>query len=504
MKILSSEQTRMLDAYTVENEPIKSIDLMERAAAQLFRQWIRIFPKSYSVDIYAGPGNNGGDGIALTRMLTGKGYLVNLIILKTDRGLSKDAEINFNRLKQNDKLKIIWLTEYNLKDQIPAPKAVIVDAIFGSGLTKPLEGFFKQVVRHINAFPNIKVSIDIPSGLFAESNPDIKSATIIRADYTWCFQFPKLAFMMPENELYVGDWKYLDIGLHKGFMESLNAPNNFITSETVVSMIHHRNKFSHKGNYGHALLFAGASGKMGAAIMASRACLRSGAGLLTTHIPLSGAVALNTAIPEAMLSLDKNENVLGSLPKLDYYSAVGAGPGIGTSAETAGVIEKLVENSIPMILDADALNIVAERQNLLEKLPHGTILTPHPGEYKRLFGADLNHFERLKRMQKLAAKYGIIIVLKGANTAIANIDGELWFNSTGNPGMATAGSGDVLTGIILSLLAQGYVSIEAAILGVYLHGLAGDLAAKEKGFEGLVASDIIERLPDAFISCKLK
>jgi NAD(P)H-hydrate epimerase len=360
------------------------------------------------------------------------------------------------------------------------------------------------VVNHINSFPNIKLSIDIPSGLFAESNPDVRSAPIIRADHTWCFQFPKLAFMMPENEIFVGNWKCLDIGLHKGAIDSIDTPYNYISGETAKSMIHQRNKFSHKGNYGHALLLAGATGKMGAAILASRACMRSGVGLLTTHIPSSGTVALNSAVPEAMLSLDNNDDFIGLLPNMENYSAIGAGPGIGTNTETAKVIEKLIDNSIPMVLDADALNIIAEKKHLLESLPSGTILTPHPGEYKRLFGTDIDHFQRLKRMREFAAKSGIIIVLKGAHTAIAGADGQLWFNSTGNPGMATAGSGDVLTGIILSLLAQGYSPIEAAILGVYLHGLAGDKGAREKGFEGLIANDIIEKLPDAFKSCKSK
>ena len=501
MKILTSEQVREADAYTIKNEPIKSINLMERAAGQLYREFIRNFTKSHPVDIYAGPGNNGGDGIALSRMLSLKGYRVNLYIMETGRGLSGDPEINYKRLPEIKNLSVGWLSN---KNHLPRHEtnSIIVDALFGSGLDRPLEGYPARLVEHINKAPNVKISVDIPSGLFAESNPDPSDTAIIMADHTWCFQFPKLSFLMPENEKYVGEWKYLDIGLHKGFIDNCDTPYHYLTIETIKKILHKRARFSHKGHFGHAFLIAGGRGKLGASVLSAEACLRSGAGLLTVHTPTIGMEVLQTALPEAMLSIDPNLDVIGTMPDVNPYTAIGAGPGLGTSKKTADSIRQLLEINRPMVLDADVLNILSQDKTLVDKIPHGTIITPHPGEYNRLYGHDSDHFSRLMRMRDISRGQKIVIVLKGANTAIADTEGNIWFNSTGNPGMATGGSGDVLTGIILSLLTQGYDPLEAALAGVFIHGLAGDLARDEKGEESLIAGDIIEWLPDAFKICK--
>ena len=501
MKILSNEQIREADAYTIENEPIASIDLMERAASQLMREYTSQYTVKNPVEIFAGPGNNGGDGIALARMLVKKGYRVALHLLVSENKLSGDSKINYGRLPESDKLSVYCIDD-SISDYTIDPKAVIVDALFGSGLARPLEGKAGRVVEFINTLPNTKIAVDIPSGLFAESNSSNEGSPIINADFTWCFQFPKLAFLMPENEDQVGEWKFLDIGLHPDFISSVNTPYHYLTREDTRARLASRKVFSHKGDFGHALLLAGSSGKLGAAALAGRACLRSGVGLLTIHLPSSGVAVLQTNLPEAMVSIDVEKDRIDSLPDLSPYSAMGMGPGIGMHNNTKLVVEKLLHNKGKIVLDADALNILAENPSLLDSVPPGTILTPHPGEYTRLFGPDKDHYTRLMRLRDIAAERRIVIVLKGAKTAIASPNGELWFNSTGNPGMATAGSGDVLTGIILSLLSQGYDSMDAAILSVFLHGLAGDLAEKKLGQEGLIAGDIIDYLPHAFNTCR--
>ena len=503
MKILSNEQVRQADEYTINNEPIRSIDLMERAAKQLLHEFMLQFTVESPVEIFAGPGNNGGDGIALARLLAQKGYIVKLNILNTGRGLSPDAQANFGRLPQTSNLETVFINE-DTGLTLPGPSTIIVDAIFGSGLDRPLEGLPARIVDHINSLPNTTIAVDIPSGLFAWANPDVESRHIVRASQTWCFQFPKLAFLMPENEPYAGKWKILDIGLHPEFINSLSTPYIYITSDMVNGMLHRRRQFSHKGDYGHSLLIAGSKGKLGAAVLAGRACLRSGAGLLTIHVPGMGMGVLQTALPEAMLSIDDEYDLISHLPETVNFSAVGMGPGIGTETRTIKALEKLLLSGKKMVLDADALNILSENPGMLEKLPPYTILTPHPGEYKRLFGPDTDHFTRLMRMKEIAGKMKLVIVLKGANTAVASPDGELWFNSTGNPGMATAGSGDVLTGIILSLTGQGYQPFHAAVIGVFIHGYAGDISEKRVGQEGLIAGDIIEALPEAFKRCKIQ
>lgn len=499
MKILDTEQVRKADAYTIKNEPVRSVDLMERAAIQLFHELTCLYPNPRKIVVYAGPGNNGGDGIALSRMLAENNYPVVLNILELGNGLSTDAEENLRRLPD-----LAWLNTYMIKEDeelyLPDAECIIIDALFGSGLTRPLTGLPAQLVQHINAFPNDLLAIDIPSGLFGDDNSDNPMTAVIRAKTTLSLHCPKLAFMMPENAPYVGAWKVLPIGLDDDFVESLPGSGYVIDSDKVSSIIKKRNKFDHKGHFGHALLLAGSAGKMGAATLAAKASLRTGLGLLTCHVPAIGFSVLQSLVPEAMLSLDYDKNECSLIPDLSPYSAVGTGPGIGTGLKQFSLIENLLEkNTGSLVLDADALNILATNPDLITKIPPKTILTPHPGEFKRLFGDDENHYIRLQRLKEICMKQNLIVVLKGAHTAIVLPDQEIWFNNNGNPGMATAGSGDVLSGIILSLLAQGYAPENAAILAVFLHGAAGDLAAQSKGKESLLASDIINNIGQAFI-----
>ena len=374
---------------------------------------------------------------------------------------------------------------------------VVIDAIFGSGLTRPIDGFIADIVHQINK--KEIVAIDLPSGLFAEDNRENNFDNIVKAKTTLTFQQPKLAMLFPQNYFFVGEWIVLPIGLHQGFIEGLHSTNYVITISDIKTILKPRAKFSHKGTFGHALLIAGSKGKMGAAILSAKACLRAGAGLLTVHIPAKGLEIMQTALPEAMCSTSDENDFIADVPELSTYNAIGIGPGLGMEKQTQNTLKLLIQNAnFPLVIDADALNILSENKTWLAFLPQESILTPHPKEFERLVGKWDSDEERLEMQRQFAVKHQINVVLKGANTAIALPNGDVYFNSTGNEGMATAGSGDVLTGIITSLIAQRYSSSEAAILGVYLHGLAGDVAKENLTEFGMLASDIVDAIPKAY------
>ena len=501
MKIFSTDKIREADAFTIKNEPISSINLMERASTKLF-EWIKKHVQAdRTIIIFVGLGNNGGDGAALARMLSQNGYKVIINIIRYSDNASSDFLKNYQRLQNTKSLEINEVTNINDIAKIEN-NDVIIDAIFGSGLTRPITGFVAKIINFINLSNAITISIDIPSGLFADKTSILKNAEIIKADYTLSFQFPKLAFLFPENEMYVGNWQLLDIGLSSSFINSTPSPNNFINNDDAASLIKVRTKFSHKGNFGHALLIAGSYGKMGAAILAAKACLRAGVGLLHTHLPKSGVQIMQTSVPESMVSIDDCDNYFTKITNATVFNTIGIGPGLGVEKQTQLAFKNLIQNTAnPMVIDADALNILAINRTWLAFLPQGSIITPHPKEFFRLTGGGYNNdFERLEKQRQIARKHQIYIVLKGAHTSICSPNGDCFFNSTGNPGMATAGSGDVLTGVITGLLSSGYSPAAAAVLGVYLHGLAGDFAEKATGYESLIASDIIDKLGNAFKS----
>ena len=376
---------------------------------------------------------------------------------------------------------------------------MIIDGLFGSGLNKPLSGGFASLVRFINAVGATVVSIDIPSGLMGEDNSSHNMEAVVKADYTLSLQFPKLAFLFAENEAYVGAWKVLDIGLSKEAIRLTPTLYEMGDAGKIRYQLKIRNRFSHKGDFGRALLVAGQQGMAGASVLAARACLRSGVGLLTVHVPLSNNTIVQTSVPEAMTSLDANECCFTEVPNLDAYQAIGVGPGLGKDDLTKQALYDLLSHSsVPMVVDADALNLIGENHSYLRRLPKGSIITPHPGELDRLVGKCADSFERLSKAINLAQSCSIYIVLKGAYTAVISPAGNCWFNVTGNPGMATGGCGDVLTGIILALLAQGYDADTAAKMGVYIHGMAGDIAAREKGETALIASDVVGNLHKAW------
>jgi NAD(P)H-hydrate epimerase len=411
---------------------------------------------------------------------------------------TEDWKTNLLRLNKESNVEIVYVKG---TDQIPviSNSDVIIDAIFGTGLTRPAGGLAGDVIRFINLSRAAIISVDIPSGLFGEDNSSNNYETIISADFTLSFQFPKLSFMFAENAPYLGEWIILPIGLNQNAVRNTLSPFVFLEKNDVAGILRKRNKFDHKGIFGHGLLVSGSYGKMGAAVIGAEAALRTGIGLITCHVPYCGVAVLQPSIPEAMVISDQNEKHISQVGTTDSYSAVGAGPGIGTEPETQRAIHDLLkECKKPMVIDADGLNILSLNPTWLAFLPEGTILTPHPKEFERLAGKSADSYQRLTKQIEFAKDHRCIVILKGANTSVATPDGRVFFNSTGNPGMAKAGSGDALTGIILSLLSQGYKPEEAAILGVYIHGLAGDIAVVESSYESIIATDIINNISKAF------
>ncbi|HET6995651.1 MAG TPA: NAD(P)H-hydrate dehydratase [Chitinophagaceae bacterium] len=498
MKVLSAEEIRQWDQYTIAQEPVSSIDLMERAALACVT-WLteNILPRSrYS--IFCGKGNNGGDGLAIARLLAEQNRQLAVYILEFGHKGTPDFQTNLARLHQYTNVEISFIqSEKNFRSLFP--DEIIIDALFGSGLNRQLEGVTASLVGHLNASQCKIISIDIPSGMFVDRSS--KGNVIVKADYTLTFQCLKPAFLVAENAEYMGKLHILDIGLQEAFLQSIINAYEWIDLTVIHSIRKPRKRFAHKGNFGHGLIVAGSYGKIGAAVLSVKACLRSGIGLLTCHIPKCGYDIMQTSVPEAMVMTDFNSSFATKVEDdLTKYEAIGIGPGIGMASETKMMLREVFDSyRHPLVLDADALNILATQKNLLKLVPAGSILTPHPKEFERLFGESANDFDRIDTALKKAKELNLIIVLKGHHTFIATPDKKGFFNSTGNAGMATGGSGDVLTGILTGLLAQGYSSVEAAILGVYLHGLAGDIAAERLSMEAMVAGDIVETLGQAFL-----
>jgi NAD(P)H-hydrate epimerase len=502
MKIIDVSQIRELDKFTIEHEPITSIDLMERAALRCVIWILQKYDERTRFTIICGQGNNGGDGLAIARLLADKNYSVQVLIIHHSEKYSADFTSNYERLKLNSKPNLSIQEIKNIEQlvdnfNIHQPN-VLIDAIIGAGLNKTINGIIKDVIHFINSHYLPVISIDIPTGLFADmlNNPN---DIILKATYTLSFQFPKLSFMFPENANYIGEFSILDIGLNNDYINHLPTKNFFIIKNDIRKFFKTRSKVAHKGNFGHALIIAGSYGKMGAAILSAKACMHSGAGLLSVHIPKCGYEILQTSLPEAMVNVDSENNFITDNIRLEKYNAIGIGPGIGTEKQTKNAIKLLIQNTtVPVVFDADALNIISENKTWLAFLPANSIFTPHLKEFERLAGKSENSVERLKLLREFSFKNRIYVVLKGAHSAIACPNGDMYFNSTGNPGMATGGSGDVLTGIITSFLAQSYTPKEACLLGVYLHGLAGDFALEKKSEESMISSDIIDGLSTGF------
>lgn len=487
-----------VDAYTIEHEPITSIDLMERASTALAEKIKERWNTSTPIKVFAGPGNNGGDALAIARILSQSGYAVTTFLFNTSGALSADCETNKNRLKEcNDIVFTEITTTFN-----PPPLSeedLVIDGLFGTGMSRPINGGFASVVKYINASPAKVVAIDVPSGLMCEDNTYNVMNHIIKADYTYTFQNPKLAYFFADNAQYTGEWEIIDIGLVDPEDERTQTSFFFTEKQDIAKLLKKRSRFAHKGTAGHASLIAGRNGMAGAAILAARACLRSGVGKLTIKTQEDNRQILQISVPEAILDIDFT-NIFNDTFNANEFDAMAIGPAIGTDKVTAqAFIEQLRLTQSPIIIDADGLNILGGHRGWIQQLPKKCVLTPHKKELFGLISTTRNCYEELKKTIDLAMRQTIYIVIKGAYSAVVTPEGKVFFNSTGNPGMATAGSGDVLTGVILALMAQDY-NIESAVkIGVYIHGLAGDIAAETKGIEGLIASDIVEALPQAWV-----
>lgn len=498
MKVFSAEQLKQADRRTLEIQGISSDELMERAAGLVFQEiHQRLQGEKTPVKIFCGVGNNGGDGLVIGRLLIEYGYEVTVYIVNYSDNRSQDFLTNYDRIK---KVTSAWPVLLNKSSEVPAlePTDLVVDAIFGIGLNRPLVDWVADIVSSINASGSYVLAVDLPSGMYTDGSILEKEA-VIRANFTLTFQAAKLVFFLPETGPYIGHWKVLDIGLDREFLDQLPVTVNLVGKQEAKSLYRPREKFSHKGTYGHALLIGGSYGKMGSICLTARATLRSGAGMTTVFIPECGYNIVQNQLPEAMVISDVSQKFISDVRFDLEPTVICFGVGAGKREETSLAFEDLLNKvKDPMVIDADGLNLLAEKPELLASVPPGSVLTPHPRELERLTGSWKDDFDKLEKTRALAEQHQVLVVLKGAHTMIIT-DKEIFINTTGNPGMATAGSGDVLAGVITGLISQRYSAFEAAVLGVYLHGKAGDIAAGKLSFQGMIAGDITKHLGAAFL-----
>ncbi len=494
MRILSADQHRALDRATMSRDNLNGSQLMERATTAFVKSFVREFTPR-SVLVVCGSGNNGGDGLAAARQLIGHGFTVTVWLLELGE-FSADNRVNQNKgARAGAKI----LTVSSSAELPPVTADLIIDAIFGTGLSRPPEGLAAAVIDRLNATEVTRVALDLPSGLRTDGPSE---GSIFRADRTFSMGYPKLCLFAPAAARFTGNWSLVPFDTDDAYVVGMDGHHHMMTREEIGSFLHRRSGNDYKGTFGHALLVAGSYGKIGAATLSARAVMRSGTGLLTVHLPRCGYTVMQLALPEAMCTVDSHEYVWTDELAVTGYQTIGVGPGLGTGPLTARALELLLSaTDKPMVIDADALNLIA-KNGWFRHIPKGSILTPHPGEFRTLFGETADDFARWEMQRKLAVKHGLVILLKTGHTAIATPDGQLYFNTSGNPGMGTAGMGDTLTGILTGLLAQGYTPSQSARLGVYLHGLAGDLAADAGSEESLLAGDLIGRLGAAFVTLR--
>ncbi len=503
MKIFSTEGIRRIDEATIASENITSLELMERAASAVAYEIIARWRPSKRIVIFAGPGNNGGDALAVARMLFEQGYRPEVYLFNIRSShLTPNCQTNRDRLVAMCDKALFTEVVDNFTPPELGENDVVIDGLFGSGLRSPLKGGYTALVRYINNSKAYTVAIDVPSGLFGEWNTGADHRNIICARLTLTFQFKRLSFFFSENAKFIGECQVLDIDMSPEAIESTPTDFYLIEKEDVRDAMRTRDPFSNKYDNGSLYLVAGSYGMMGAAQLATKGAMRAGVGLVTVHAPSCGYNIMQTAVPEALFEADVNEICTTSINSGHHrYSVVALGPGMGTADETIDAVDAFLKNfRQPCLLDADALNCIAARPILLKSIPKGSVLTPHAREFDRLFSNCQNDEERLKRAIDVSKLYEVTIVLKGHYTMTVRPDGKVYINSSGNAGMATAGAGDVLTGVIAALIAQGYEPDQSVYMGVYIHGYAGDLAAERVGEHGLIASDIADAIGPAIKS----
>lgn len=498
MKIFSDNQIYEGDKLTAERQNITSTELMERAGIQIFN-WLHLRMQGAQVPIhvFCGIGNNGGDGLVVARHLINHGYHVHTYVVNYSDKRSKDFLVNYDLIKQTTKK---WPTLIRLNDDFPeiGPDDIIIDAVFGIGLNRPADDWVVHLFQHFRASKAFTLSIDIPSGLKTDAVPANEN-NVVWANHTLSFQSTKLVFFLPDTAKYTQQWEILDIGIDREYLIKTETEVDLIGKQDVLPIYKPRDKFSHKGSFGHALIIGGSYGKIGAPLLASRSALSIGAGLVTAFIPKCGYIPFQSSFPEAMVISDNQDQYISNIQFNIIPTVICIGVGIGTEKATAEALRVfLTTNKVPLVIDADAINLLSENTELLKLLPNNTILTPHPKELERLIGVWENDFDKLKKVKAFSKKYQVIVVLKGAYS-LTILEDKMYINSTGNPGLATAGTGDVLTGVITGLIAQGYDPLAASVFGVYLHGKTADIVVDGLGFEAMTASHIIENLGEAYL-----
>jgi hydroxyethylthiazole kinase-like uncharacterized protein yjeF len=498
VKILSKEQIYQADQITIERQQITSTQLMERAATEVFN-WMhsRLNGSPFLIHVFCGIGNNGGDGLVVSRHLVNHGYNVITYVVNCSNERSKDFLINYEKLREASKK---WPELLKCESDFPdiSPDDIIVDAIFGIGMNRPADIWIQRLFQHFRKSKAFTLSIDMPSGLYTDKTPENDEA-VVWSHYTLSFQVPKLVFFLSGTAKFSDRWEVLDIGLDQAFLNETESVAEYIGKQEVLPYYKTRDKFSHKGTFGHVLIIGGSYGKIGAVQLASRAALVSGAGLVSAYIPKCGYTALQTAIPEIMVMTDVEDEIITNIEVEHQFRTIGIGVGLGTHPDTVSALERFLKSQKnPLVVDADALNILSGHKNLIKHIPKLSVLTPHPKELERLIGNWRDDFDKIEKVKSFSKKHKLIIVIKGFNTMIVHND-RLYINSTGNPGLATAGSGDVLTGIITGLMAQGYEPLQSAIFGVYLHGKSADLLAQQMAYQSITASDVIDAISNAYI-----
>jgi len=498
VKIFSAEQMRNADKATIQLQNITSLELMERAATQIFNLiHQRLQGAPIPIHVFCGLGNNGGDGLVISRLLLEHGYHVKTYIVNFSENRSKDFLENYDRLKA---IASEWPEQLKSENDLPEIKKedMVIDAIFGIGLNRPIVSWVTHLIKHINAARCFTLSIDVPSGLYADKAPEDPEGVIF-ASITVTFQLPKLIFFLPQTGQYTQELEVIDIGLDRGYISQTPGYAELISKHEVLSLYRPRHKFAHKGNYGHSIIIGGSYGKMGSVVLATESALRIGAGLVTAYVPECGYQILQTSIPEAMVITDDEDDYITKITLDIEPTAIGIGVGLGVKEKTIEGFKTFLEHyKGSLVIDADGINILAKEPAFLKLMPPRTVLTPHIGELKRLIGAWEDDFDKIEKVRNLSNTYDCIVVVKGANSLIIYKE-HMYVNTSGNPGMATAGSGDVLTGMITGLIAQGYDALSAAVFGVYLHGSSGDIAIKETGYQGLIASDIVSHIGKSYI-----
>jgi hydroxyethylthiazole kinase-like uncharacterized protein yjeF len=500
MKIFSSKQLYEADKVTIEKEGIPSYNLMERAGGYVY-EWMhkRLQGQPVPIKVFCGIGNNGGDALVIARLLLKNGYNVDTYIVDCNDKRSTDFLKAYEALKNEVKK---WPEIIKGVENFPeiSPQDIVVDGIFGIGLNRCPEDWVKALFVKINESKAYTLSIDIPSGMYTDRGLE-KDDIVVHSTFVLSFMSPKLAFFLPETGKYINMWDTIDIGLDPEYLATTPTDVQLISKPEIQQMYKGRSQYTHKGMFGHSLIIGGSFGKMGAVQLASKAALRAGSGLVTAYVPQIGVPILQTALPEVMVETDNfNGKVFEEIDFQTEANAIAIGPGMGTDEKTVAAMESFLKSQkAPLVIDADAINIIAKRPALMKQVPALSILTPHPGELERLVGKWDDDFDKLEKTAKFAKNHNVIIVIKGAHT-ITVYDMQLYINTTGNPGLSTAGTGDVLTGVITGHLAQGYHPMEAAMMGVYFHGLAADVAVNQYGIEGLIAGDVTEFLGRAVMS----